>query len=149
MPDNVIAMSRTTSGLASALRVSLMRLSRRLRNERDASEDLSSNQLAALFTLARSGSMTIGELAAEEKVQPPSMTRTVTSLVDKGLVARRVSDTDGRVAVLSLTEPGQAVIVESRRRKEMWLQQRLRELTPEERQILRDAAPILEMLSRT
>ncbi len=142
-------MSRTTSGLASALRVSLMRLSRRLRNERDASEDLSSNQLAALFTLARSGSMTIGELAAEEKVQPPSMTRTVTSLVDKGLVARRISDTDGRVAVISLTEPGQAVIVESRRRKEMWLQQRLRELTPEQRRVLRDAAPILEMLSRT
>lgn len=149
MPDNVIAMSRTTSGLASALRISLMRLSRRLRNERDASEDLSSNQLAALFTLARSGSMTIGELAAEEKVQPPSMTRTVASLVDKAMVGRRISDTDGRVAVISLTELGQAVIVESRRRKELWLEQRLRELTPEQRQVLRDAAPILEMLSRT
>ncbi len=148
MPDNVIAMSRTTAGLASALRVSLMRLSRRLRNDRDASEDLSSNQLAVLFTLARSGSMTIGDLAVEERVQPPSMTRTVASLVDKGLVRRQTSDTDGRVVVISLSEPGQAVLVESRRRKEMWLQQRLRELTPEQLQTLRDAAPILELLSR-
>ncbi len=148
MPDNVIAMSRTNAGLASALRVSLTRLSRRLRNERDASEDLSSNQLGVLFTLARLGAMTIGDLAAEEKVQPPSMTRTVASLVEKGLVRRQASDTDGRIAVISLGEAGEAVIVESRRRKEMWLQQRLRELTPDQRQVLRDAAPILELLSR-
>jgi DNA-binding MarR family transcriptional regulator len=49
--------------------------------------------------------------------------------------------------VVSLTERADAVIAESRRRKEAWLNQRLRELTPAERQILRDAAPILERLS--
>jgi len=148
MPDNVIAMSRTNTGLSSALRVSVMRLSRRLRNERDASDDMSSNQIAVLFTLARSGPMTIGDLAAEEKVQPPSMTRTVTSLADKGLVQRDTHATDRRAVVLSLTEAGSAVIDESRRRKEAWLHQRLCELTPAQRQILRDAAPVLERLSR-
>ena len=148
MPDNVIAMSRTNTGLSSALRVSVMRLSRRLRNERDASDDMSSNQIAVLFTLARSGPMTIGDLAAEEKVQPPSMTRTVTSLADKGLVQRDTHTTDRRAVVLSLTEAGSAVIDESRRRKEAWLHQRLCELTPAQRQILRDAAPVLERLSR-
>lgn len=146
MPDNVIAMSRTTSGLASALRVSLMRLSRRLRY--DVNEEHSSNQLGVLFTLNRCGDLTIGDLAQAEKVQPPSMTRTLSSLTEKGLVRRQVSTTDGRVAMISLTPAGEAVIAESRRRKELWLQQRLRELTPEQRQILRDAAPILEMLSR-
>ena len=88
MPATATTMSRTNAGLASALRVSVMRLSRRLRNERDARDDLSFNQLAVLFTLARSGPLTIGDLAAEEKVQPPSMTRTVNSLLDKGLVLR-------------------------------------------------------------
>lgn len=146
MPNNVIAMSRTTSGLASALRVSLMRLSRRLRTE--VTDQLSSNQLGVLFTLARSGVMTIGALAAAEKVQPPSMTRTVSMLADKGLVRRQGSENDRRVAVISLSRAGEEVIAESRRRRDVWLHQRLCELTPEQRQILRDAAPILEMLSR-
>lgn len=148
MPATATTMSRTNAGLASALRVSVMRLSRRLRNERDARDDLSFNQLAVLFTLARSGPLTIGDLAAEEKVQPPSMTRTVNSLLDKGLVLREPHETDRRVVVISLNAEGEAVIEESRRRKEVWLHQRLVELTPAQRQILRDAAPILELLSR-
>ncbi len=85
MPTTVAAMSRTNTGLSSALRVSVMRLSRRIRNERDASDDMSSNQIAVLFTLTRSGPMTIGDLAAEEKVQPPSMTRTVDVSCGQGL----------------------------------------------------------------
>jgi DNA-binding MarR family transcriptional regulator len=125
-----------------------MRLSRRLRNERDASDDLSANQLAVLGTLSRHAAMTIGELAAAEKVQPPSMTRTVTTLCDKGLVQRTPRDSDRRVVVVSLTESAQAVIDESRRRKEAWLNCRLRELTPADRQTLREAAPILERLSQ-
>jgi DNA-binding MarR family transcriptional regulator len=125
-----------------------MRLSRRMRNEREQSEDLSFNQLAVLFTLARSGPLTIGDLAAEERVQPPSMTRTVNSLVDKGLVQRETKESDRRVVVTSLTEAADEVIEESRRRKEVWLHRRLCELTPAQRQVLRDAAPILELLSR-
>jgi DNA-binding MarR family transcriptional regulator len=148
MPENVVTMSRTNTGLSSALRVSVMRLSRRLRNEREASDDLSSNQMAVLFTLAREGALTIGELAAEEKVQPPSMTRTVGALVDKGLVQRAAHTTDRRAVVITLTDAGGVVIDESRRRKEAWLHQRLCELTPAQRQILRDAAPVLEQLSR-
>src|SRR5689334_10095649 len=92
-----VPMSRTNAGLASALRVSVMRLSRRLRNEREASDDLSVNQLAVLFTLDRSGPLTIGDLAAEEKVQPPSMTRTVNSLLERGFVTRDVREADRRV----------------------------------------------------
>ena len=78
-------LARTDAGLASTLRVSLMRLSRRLRNERDAADDLTPTHLAVLGTLTRRGKLTIGELAAAEKVQPPSMTRTVNALCDKGL----------------------------------------------------------------
>jgi DNA-binding MarR family transcriptional regulator len=148
MPTLVAKLARTDAGLSSALRISVMRLSRRLRNERDASDDLSASHLAVLGTLSRQGAMTIGELAAAEKVQPPSMTRLVSTLCGKGLVQRTPHESDRRVVVVSLTDTAAAVITESRRRKEAWLNHRLRELTPAERQILRDAAPILERLSQ-
>ncbi|MEJ7690289.1 MAG: MarR family transcriptional regulator [Nocardioidaceae bacterium] len=147
MPSEVIKLARTDAGLASALRISVMRLSRRLRNERDASEDLTPNQMAVLGTLWRHGSLTIGELAAQEKVQPPSMTRTVNRLCEKALIARTPHAADKRVVVISLTDAAALVIKESRRRKEAWLNHRLKELSAEERRILREAAPILERLS--
>ena len=141
-------IARTDAGLASSLRVSVMRLSRRLRNERDASYDLSASQLAVLGTLWRQGAMSIGDLAAAEKVQPPSMTRIVTCLVDKGLLRRDPDLADKRLVVVSLTDAADAVLIESRLRKEAWLNKRLHELTAAERQTLREAAPILERLSQ-
>jgi DNA-binding MarR family transcriptional regulator len=147
MPTEVMKLARTDAGLASALRISVMRLSRRLRSEREVSDDLTANQLGVLGTLFRHGPLTIGDLAGLEKVQPPSMTRTVTCLAEKGLVRREPHPSDRRIVVISLTELAQHVIVESRRRKEAWLNRRLKELSAAERQTLRDAAPILERLS--
>jgi DNA-binding MarR family transcriptional regulator len=148
MPNQVASLARTDVGLSSALRISVMRLSRRLRNEREAADDLSANSLAVLGTLTRHGAMTIGDLAAAEKVQPPSMTRTVAALSARGLVQRSPHASDRRVVLVSLGEAAHEVIAESRRRKEAWLNQRLRELSPAERQVLREAAPILERLSQ-
>ena len=148
MNVDITRLSRSDAGLASALRVSVMRLARRLRNERDAADDLTANQLAVLGTLFRNGALPVGELAALEKVQPPSMTRTVSALVDKSLVTRAPHPTDRRQIVVALTEDAHDVIRESRRRKEAWLNHRLKELTPAERSILRQAAPILERLSQ-
>lgn len=147
MPTDVAKIARTDAGLATALRVSVMRLSRRLRNERDETQELTANQLAVLGMLSRHGTMTVGELAAAEKVQPPSMTRTVTCLADKGLVRRDQHPIDRRQVLVALTSLADEVIADSRRRKEAWLNQRLRELTPAERRILRDAVPIIERLS--
>ena len=147
MPADVMKLAKTDAGLASALRISVMRLSSRLRNERDASDDRTANQLAVLGTLFREGALTVGDLAAAEKVQPPSMTRTVSCLADKHLINRDPHPTDKRVVVVSLNDAGHSVILESRRRKEAWLNHRLKELTAAERQILRDAAPIIERLS--
>ncbi len=95
----------TDAALASSLRISVMRLARRLRLERD-SDDLTLNQLAVLGTLDRSGPLSVGELAGIEKVKPPSMTRTVACLEEAGLVTRRPHDTDGRQVVVELTADG-------------------------------------------
>ena len=148
MPVDVPRKARSDAELASALRVSVMRLARRLRNEREAADDLTANQLAVLGTLFRHGALTVGELAALEKVQPPSMTRTVSALEDKQLVTRAPHPSDRRLVVVALTSTAHEVIRESRRRKEAWLTHRLKELTPDDRAILRQAASILERLSQ-
>ena len=95
-------VSRTDAGLASELRVSVMRLRRRLASERDPANDLSIAMMAVLGSLFRYGELTVGELAGLERVQPPTMTRKVNMLVEGGYVARRAHETDGRVVVVSL-----------------------------------------------
>ena len=140
-------IARTDSGLASALRVSVARLSRRLRSERDPDNELSVGQIAVLAALYRNGECTVGELAALERVQPPSMTRTVNCLDEGGYVVRRKNAADGRQVVVALSAQGEQTLAADRRRREAWLAQRLRELTPDERSLLRQAAPILERLA--
>jgi DNA-binding MarR family transcriptional regulator len=144
--------TRSDAGLASVLRISVSRLARRLRAERLAKglePGLSDTQLAALAALERHAAMTPGELAEHEKVQPPSMTRVIAALEERGLVTRGPHATDRRQVVLTVTEPGRAVVQQSRQLREAWLAKRLRELTPQERATLRAAAPILEKLSQS
>jgi DNA-binding MarR family transcriptional regulator len=144
--------TRSDAGLASALRISVSRLARRLRAERamhGLQPELSDTQLGALATLERQGAMTPGELAEHEKVQPPSMTRVIAVLEQRGLVRRAAHATDKRQVVLTVSDEGREVVHQSRRLREAWLARRLRELTPQERAKLRAAAPILEKLSQS
>ena len=136
-----------TAELASTLRVSVMRLSRRLRAER-LQADLSLNQLATLGTLDRHGPLTPRELAEHEKVQPPSMTRVLAGLEERGLILRTPHASDGRQHLVSLTADARTLLKEDRRKREAWLAQRLAELTQEERDVLRAAAPVIERLTR-
>jgi DNA-binding MarR family transcriptional regulator len=139
---------RADADLASSLRLSVMRLARRLRLEK-SSDDLSMNQLAALGTLNRCGELTIGELAGIEKVKPPSMTRTINSLADAGLVTRQPHPTDGRQVLVGLTPAARQVLDEDRRRREAWLAKRLADLSTDQRALLRDVAPLLDSLAST
>lgn len=138
--------ARSQAGLASALRVSVMRLARRLRNEREDAS-LTLNQISAMGALARLGPITLGELAAAERIQPPSMTRIVSALEERGLAAREPDANDRRLVIVRLTDEGKAMLAADRRRRDAWLNQRLRELTPDEREALRRAVPVLEKLA--
>ena len=150
---NMTHSDRSDAGLATTLRISVSRLARRLRVERTvpglAEPDLSETQLAALAALDRHGSMTPGELAAHEKVQPPSMTRVISALVEAQLVRREPHLSDRRQVVLTVTDAGRDLVNKARRRRDVWLAKRLNELTPAERATLRAAAPILEKLSQS
>ena len=141
-------VARTDSGLASELRMSVMRLRRRLAIERDPENELSMNAMAVLGALYRNGEITLGELAAHERVQPPSMTRIVNCLEDGGYVARRPHDTDRRQVVVVLSELGRDTVLADRARRDAWLARKLQDLTAEERAVLRKAAPILEQLAQ-
>ena len=134
-------------GLASALRSSILRLSRQIRFQRADGAELTANQLGVLGALGKHGPMTIGDLAEHERVKPPSMTRIVSNLEEASLVRRTPHETDKRQVRVELTGTAEQLIVANRRRRDEWLQTKLKVLTPEERDILRKAAPVLERLA--
>jgi len=140
--------ARTDAGLAAELRLSVMRLRRRLANERHPDNELSLGAMAVLGCLYRHGELSVGELASQERVQPPSMTRTVNCLEDGGYVARRPHDTDRRQVVVVLSDLGRETVLADRARRDAWLARKLADLTAEERAVLRRAAPILDRLSQ-
>lgn len=139
--------ARTDAGLASVLRFAVMRLRRRLAVERDPANDLSMGAMAVLGALYTHGETTVGELAARERVQPPSMTRTVNALVEGGYVERRPGEADRRQVHVAITPLGAETVKADRARRDEWLARRLAALTPDERAVLRQAAPILEKIA--
>ena len=137
-----------TAELASGLRVGIARLSRRLRYQHTGGTGLNLGQLATLGTLDRHGPLSPRELAEHEKVQPPSMTRILAALEEQGLILRTKHETDGRQQLISLTPAAKALLREDRRRRDAWLAQRLAELTPDERDLLRSVLPLIDRLGR-
>jgi DNA-binding MarR family transcriptional regulator len=134
------------AALATELRIAVMRATRRLRAEK-ADSDLSDSQLSVLALLEREGPRTPREIAAYERVQPPSMTRTLTALLDLGLVTRTEHPVDRRQVLVAVTETGAATVRETRRRRDAWLTRRLAALTPEERDLLARATQILRRIA--
>jgi len=138
----------TDAALASGLRLSVMRLARRLRTER-ADNSLTLTQLAALATVDRHGALTPGELATHERVQPPSMTRVITSLEALGLLDRAPHPSDRRQVLVSVSKAGRSLLREDRRRRDAWLSRRLRELPADDLAALRSAVDVLQRLAES
>jgi DNA-binding MarR family transcriptional regulator len=142
-------VSRTTldtAALAHDLRLAVMRFSRRLRNQR-VNTSVTLTHLAALSTLQRNGPLSPGELAAHERVQPPSMTRVVVALEAMGLVTRTPHPTDGRQVIIELTPEAEELFAAEAQAREAWLTGRLQELTAAERTVLREASAIIDKLA--
>ena len=134
-----------TTELASELRLAVMRLSRRLRQH--APDDITQSQLSALAVVARDGRLTLSQLAVAERVQPPTITRIVDALVRAGLVDRSPSESDRRVAWVTPTAEGRALIEATRRRRDAYLAAHLRALSPDDRALLARAAVLLQQLT--
>jgi DNA-binding MarR family transcriptional regulator len=130
--------------LAAHLRLVIMRLARQVRSQTVAG--LSPSLISALVTIERKGPVTLGQLAALERVKPPSVTRMVAALELAGLVRREPDPADRRVARLSVTADGKRTVLRSRTRKTAYLARRLRELDDAELASLRQALPVLERI---
>ncbi|MFC1400380.1 MULTISPECIES: MarR family winged helix-turn-helix transcriptional regulator [Streptacidiphilus] len=140
-------LSESDAAAVSTLRSAVMRLSRRLRNQR-VEESLTPTEMQVLATLARCGSASPGELARKEHVQPPSMTRIIAMLEEKGLVRREPHPDDRRQVVVSSTEQAESILDQSRAKRDAWLADLAGELSEEEWAVLRAAAPVLERLAQ-
>lgn len=138
-PDDVGAM-------AAHLRISATRLARLLRRQGDTG--LSPSQLSALTSVERHGPMTLGRLADHERVAPPSITKVVDKLEERGLVARAPDALDRRVTRVSTTPEGEALLADVRQRKDLWLASRLAQLDPDQRARLDAALDVLDSLTR-
>lgn len=140
-------MAPGVTGLQAAeLRISLMRVARRLRAEKSVQE-LTDGQFSVLALLDRSGPLTPRVLAEHERVQPPSMTRTLAGLLARGLIDRAGDPTDRRQVIVGLTESGTRAVDETRQRRDAWLDRRLIDLEPKERAVLAEASEILRRIA--
>jgi DNA-binding MarR family transcriptional regulator len=101
-------------------------------------------QLSALSVLVFGGPRALGELAAAEQVRPPTMTRIVQALEERGLVRRERDAHDGRVRRLRATAKGRRVLQGARARRVGNLAALLEELSPEEVASIREAAELVE-----
>src|SRR5438105_8922943 len=106
------AARRTDWELADRLHSAAIHLLRRARRT-DPRTGVSAAQLSALSVLM-GGPRTLGDLAAAEQVQPPTMSRLIREMERQGLVGRERDPSDARLAWIHWTPAGQQVLVRGR-----------------------------------
>jgi DNA-binding MarR family transcriptional regulator len=131
--------------LASALRMALLRAARRIRSQR-VNPAATLSQLSALATVRKCGPLSAGEVAAIERVQPPSMTKILAALESAGWIQRAAHPDDRRQSIISVTPAGEELLEIEARARDEWLAQRLVEFSDAERDILRSAIDVLDRL---
>jgi DNA-binding MarR family transcriptional regulator len=130
--------------VASRLRIAVNRLQRRLRQE--SLGGLSPAQASALGVVRRLVDPTLGEMAAVEQVQRPSMTRIVAGLAEAGMVTREADPDDRRSARVRITPLGERTLERIRQAKDAFLLRRLAALDALDQQRTRELVALLEHL---
>jgi DNA-binding MarR family transcriptional regulator len=131
--------------LAGHLRFTIARLHRQLRQQDQSG--LSPALGAALATISRDGPLTLGQLAAQEQVAAPTVTRIIDKLMARGFVTRHVDEGDRRVTLVQATAAGRRQLDAIRTRRTAWLTSRLADLPPEDVERLHAAVAVLEGLA--
>jgi len=133
-----------TEELPTRLRLAIMRLARRLRQQSEP--DMTPSMLSAMANIEYRQPVTLGHLAEAERVTPPTMSKIVGRLEDSGLVTRTVDVDDRRIQRVSLSPDGAKLIARNRSRKNAYLARKLRRLEPEEVSKLEEAVGVIEKL---
>jgi len=139
------AKDTSLTDAAAQLRLGIVRTARRLRQEAAAeASGLTPTSTAALATIERHGPLTPSELAVLERVQRPTVTRTLGCLEREGLIGRTPDPADGRSALVSVNAAGRERLRRLRGRKNAYLAKRMREMPAADVATLERAAEILE-----
>ncbi|HEU4392299.1 MAG TPA: MarR family transcriptional regulator [Solirubrobacterales bacterium] len=139
------AKETSLTDAAAQLRLGIVRTARRLRQEAAAeATGLTPTSTSALATIERHGPLTPSELAKLERVQRPTVTRTLGCLDREGLIERTPDPADGRSALVSVNAAGRERLRRLRGRKNAYLARRMRDMPAADVATLERAAEVLE-----
>jgi DNA-binding MarR family transcriptional regulator len=75
-----------------------------------------------------------------EKITTQSMSQILNKLLNYGYIARKISATDKRKSIISITKTGQNILYKVRNERDEWLNKALEEIcTAKEKDMLRNA----------
>ena len=137
-----------TIDVADRLHSAALHLLRRLRREDDAS-GLPAPQLSALSVIVFGGPITLGDLARAEQVRPPTISKLIVILQEKGLADRVIDANDKRIVRVKATQRGTKLLHDGRQRRVAALVASLSALSTSDRALLARALPVLENISGT
>lgn len=113
----------------------------------DRLSGLTPARLSALSVLVFGGPSPLGRLAKIEAVASPTMTRIVDGLCNLELAERQPHPDSSRIVMIAATGAGHALMQDAANRRTEMIVGALRQLEPEERDLLHDAAPVLQKLA--
>lgn len=144
-PDPEVVHADALDAMATQLTLGVVRLNRLIRHS--DSGGLTPSLSAALASVARHGSPTLGALAASEHMTPASMTPIIKKLESRRLVTRIADTEDGRVTRVRVTPAGRRQLDENRSRRTKWIREQLGALSEAELERLGDALDVLTKLT--
>ena len=146
MPSTTVTPPASdTLAVANRLRPVLLKLSRELRRE-SHSLGVTGGQVTLLVAIKASPGIGVRDLAAQEGISVPGMSKAIDRLERAGLVVGTQSGADRRRVGLSLTADGERVLRSVKSKRTAWLAARLRRLGPEELEAVDAAIAPLALL---
>ncbi len=107
---------------------------------------VSSSTITTLDALAVNGPLRISDLAEREAISQPGMTSLVNRLEAAGQAERVPDPTDGRAALVRITEAGRALLTQRHAARALVLERELRDLDAADRAALLAAVPAVHRL---
>jgi DNA-binding MarR family transcriptional regulator len=112
--DEMRAPAQDAAEVGAALRLIVGRIARKARAAKNAVGDLALSESSVLARLDQDGPDSPGSLAEQEGVRPQAMAATLAALEERGLVSRGPDATDGRRAVVAITDAGRKMVADRR-----------------------------------
>jgi DNA-binding MarR family transcriptional regulator len=139
MEETIVETSAET---AARLRRVVTRLNRKLRAS--ALGGVSPAQASMLASIAKLENPSLGDLALEEQIQPPSVTRLVKDMRQAGLITVSSDPDDRRSTRVSLSAAGRKELDTIRKKKAEFIERKFLTLSLEDQSRVREAATLLE-----